>query len=162
MMPCAIPTEEGRASGLARFGLKFSMKLESRQLSAMARTGIFTADLSFPMRVPAMVRLQEAVRDFANRRSQLNPLCVTAYLTLPVPGESLPDEEMSRFGRLAALPLRGRFQPPQLGFYGRFFAACFFRKAARAALHLGKGFAAGRKQHPAAGYYDHRRQWAPI
>src|SRR5699024_10244808 len=49
-------------------------------------------------------------------------------------------------GRLAALPLRGRFQPPQLGFYGRFFAACFFRKASRAALHLGKGFAAGRKQ----------------
>src|SRR5699024_8015103 len=39
--------------------------------------------------------------------------------------------------RLAALPLWGRLQPPQLGFYGRFFAACFFRKASCAALHLG-------------------------
>lgn len=103
LAPCPIPPEEGRASGLARFGLKFSMKLESRQLSAMARTGIFTADLSFPMRVPVMVHLQEAMRDFLNRRSPLNPLCVTAYLSLPMPGESLPDEEMSRFRRLAAL-----------------------------------------------------------
>ena len=101
--PCAIPVEEGRASGLSRFGLKFSMKLESRQLSAMARTGVFTADLTFPTHVPVMVRLQEALREMANRRSGLNPLCVTAYLTLPTPGESLPEEEMSCFSRLAAL-----------------------------------------------------------
>ena len=103
LAPCALPAEEGRASGLSRFGLKFSMRLESRQLSAMARTGIFTADLTFPTHVPLMVRLQEAVRELSNRRSGLNPLCVTAYLTLPTPGESLPEEEMSSFTRLAAL-----------------------------------------------------------
>src|SRR5699024_860847 len=54
-------------------------------------------------------------------------------------------------GCLAALPGLGRFQPVQLGLYGRFLAVCFFRKAARAALHLGKGFSAGRKQAPQPG-----------
>ncbi|MBR4081098.1 MAG: hypothetical protein IKK21_04880 [Clostridia bacterium] len=100
--PADIPLDEGRSTGLARFDAKFSVRLGEKRLSAMARTGIFTADLRFPIHVPAMVRLQEALRDWRHSLRDLAPLCVTARLDLP--GEPLlADEAMARFARLCAI-----------------------------------------------------------
>ena len=101
--PCPVPTEEGRASGLARFQLKFPMKLEEHKLSGMARTGIFSPDLSFPTHVPLAVRLQESWHTAAERKSHLSPLFITAYVSLPEPGERLPEEDFCRFGRLSQM-----------------------------------------------------------
>ena len=103
VFPVALPEGDTAQTGLNSFGTRFGMRLEQRQLSAMARSGVFTADLSFPMHVPMDVRLHEMMREFMNRRSRVTPLCVSAYLTLDVPGESLPEESLSRFVRLAAL-----------------------------------------------------------
>ena len=101
--PCPIPEGTGSAEALARFGMKFSMKLPERKLSAMARTGIFSSDLTFPLHVPVMVRLQEAWHEAINRRSKLTPMCVTAAVTLPQPGQLLPDEAVNRFRMLAGI-----------------------------------------------------------
>ena len=100
--PAPIPADEGRATGLARFDAKFSVRLREKRLSAMARTGIFTSDLRFPLHVPVMVRLQELFRDVKHSMRDLAPLCVTARLDLP--GEPLlADEAMARFARLCAI-----------------------------------------------------------
>ncbi len=101
--PCTIPTEEGRTTGLARFQAKFPMKLEERKLTGMARTGIFSPDLCFATHVPIMVRLQEKWHGGFGRKSTVSPLFITAYRTLPEPGECLPEEDFCRFGRLAGL-----------------------------------------------------------
>ena len=103
VLPVTLPDDDGVKSGMNAFGTRFAMRLDQRQLSAMARSGLFTADLTFPMHVPVRVRFHEAVREFMNRRSRVTPLCVTAYLSLEVPGESLPDESLSRFVRLAGM-----------------------------------------------------------
>ena len=97
-----VKTEEDGVQ-LSRFEKRFSLRMATQQLSAMARQGVFTADLQFPLHVPLMVRLQEAMRELRSRRSKLNPLCVTAFLTHPQPEDSLKEEFMSWFGRLAKL-----------------------------------------------------------
>ena len=97
------PEAEQACGGVSRFEKRFGLRFAARQLSAMARQGVFTADLNFPMRVPVRVRLREALRDMSLRRSKLTPLCVTAFLTLPQPTENLREEQMSWFSRLARL-----------------------------------------------------------
>ncbi len=96
----ALETEEG---GLSRFEKRFGLRFASRQLSAMARQGVFTADLTFPMRVPLPVRVQEALRELTHSSRKVTPLCVTAFLNLPQPQESLREEYVSWFRRLARL-----------------------------------------------------------
>jgi len=106
--PCEIPEEEGRATGLARFEARFNVRLAGRQLSAMARQGVFTADLTYPMHVPYAVRAQEALRDLFSRRSKLAPLCVTAWVPQQEQPADMPEEYMCWFrhlSRLKALPL---------------------------------------------------------
>ena len=103
VLPVILPDNEAAQAALRRFGTRFAMRLEQRQLSAMARSGLFHADLSFPMHVPFATKLREAARELLLRKSPVSPLCVTAYLTLDVPGESLPEESLSRFARLASL-----------------------------------------------------------
>lgn len=103
VLPVGVPEEEAEQAVVSSFGTRFALRFDQRQLSAMARSGIFNADLSFPMHVPMRTRLMEAVREITFRRSTATPLCVTAYLTLEVPGESLPEESLSRFMRLASL-----------------------------------------------------------
>ena len=98
--PCEIPAEEGRATGLARFDAKYNVRLQEKRLSPMARCGIFTSDLRFPIHVPVMVKVQERLREMKCRTPA--PLCVTARLNLP--GEPLlPEESLARFSRLAAM-----------------------------------------------------------
>ncbi|MGN1019332.1 MAG: hypothetical protein ACI4O7_03070, partial [Aristaeellaceae bacterium] len=102
--PEAVDVDAEQAGGgLSRFGKRFGLRIEARQLSAMARQGIFTASLEFPIRVPVRVRLKEALRDASLRRSKLTPLCVTAFLPQPQPAENLREEQMSWFCRLARL-----------------------------------------------------------
>lgn len=103
VLPVVLPDSEQAQAAIRSFGTRFAMRLEQHQLSAMARSGLFHADLTFPMHVPFAERMKEATRELLLRRSQVSPLCVTAYLTLDVPGESLPEESLSRFSRLAAL-----------------------------------------------------------
>ena len=100
---CAVaPGEEG-CGGLSRFEKRFSLKVSTRQLSAMARQGVFTADLTFPTHVPYVVRAQEALREVAGKRSKVSPLCVTAFLTLPVTRENMQEQYMCWFGYLTKL-----------------------------------------------------------
>lgn len=81
-----------------RFGLRFA----KRQLSPMARLGVFTEGLTYPQRVPLPVRAQELLRGLGGR-SAAAPLCVTAYLTLPFPTDCLPEEYLRWFRNLSAL-----------------------------------------------------------
>lgn len=101
--PCAVDATNGRVSGLSRLEKRFGLKIDARQLSAMSRLGVFTSELVFPTRVPLPVRAQEAVREMVSRTVKVNPLCVTAFLTLPVPSENLPEEYMTWFGYLCAM-----------------------------------------------------------
>ena len=95
--------EENQQGSLTRFEKRFSLRFREQKLSAMARQGVFTADLSFPVQPSAAVRLQEAAREVRSRRSRVNPLCVTAFLSHPQPEDSLKEEYMSWFARLARL-----------------------------------------------------------
>ncbi|MGN0779846.1 MAG: hypothetical protein ACI4MJ_11895 [Aristaeellaceae bacterium] len=97
------PVAEEITGGRSRFEKQFGMRLETQQLSAMARQGVFTTDMHFPVRIPVRVRVREAVRDARLRRSKLTPLCVTAFLSLPHPTESLREEQMGWFSRLSRL-----------------------------------------------------------
>lgn len=81
-----------------RFGIRF-MK---RQLSPMARQGIFNEELTYPMRVPLAVKTQEIFRGLSSRADR-TPLCVTASLTLPGPTPNLTEEYLSWFKRLVAI-----------------------------------------------------------
>lgn len=99
--PVALPSGEGRATGLGRFDVRFSTNLPEKRLSAMARSGIYTPDLLFPLRAPLMVRLQEALRRMKCKTDD-PPLCVTAQLDLP--GEPLlPQEALANFSRLCTM-----------------------------------------------------------
>lgn len=94
---------EQASGGLSRFEKRFGLRFATQQLSAMARQGVFTADLNFPQHVPLTVKAQEALRELEQRSSKLNPLCVTAFLETPHPDDSLREEYFSWFSRLARL-----------------------------------------------------------
>ena len=95
--------EEGAVPGLIRFEKRFSLRFATRQLSAMARQGVFTADLTFPVHVPYAVRAQEALREVMGARRKSSPLCVTAFLSLPLPGANLREQYLCWFGYLSGL-----------------------------------------------------------
>lgn len=101
----AEPLQEGeeRGPGLSRFESRYGIRFATRQLSPMARQGVFTNDLTFPTKVPLAVRVQEAMREVTNRMSKATPLCVTAYLTLPTQGPSMAEQYLCWFGYLSRL-----------------------------------------------------------
>lgn len=100
--PCPVPAD-GDATAVTRFEQRFSLRLGDRQLSAMARQGVFTADLTFPIRVPLMVRLQETLREGLRHKKRVSPLCVTAYLSMPMEGPNLHEQYQCWFGYLCRL-----------------------------------------------------------
>lgn len=101
--PCLLRAGERGCDGLARLEKHFSLRAATRQLSAMARQGVFTADLTFPIHVPGVVRAQEALRQAAGKRSKATPLCVTAFLSLPEQGENMLEQYLCWFGYLTRL-----------------------------------------------------------
>lgn len=83
LAPCPVP-DGADATAVSRFEQRFGLRFADKKLSAMTRQGVFTADLTFPARVPLMVRFQEALREATRRKRAVSPLCVTAYLSIPV------------------------------------------------------------------------------
>ena len=101
--PCDLQGYEATHRESVRpFEQRFGIRFGKRQLTAMARQGIFNEDLTFPTRVPLAVQAQELFRSLTGYIA-CSPLCVTAWLTLPCPAANLPEEYMSWFERLAAL-----------------------------------------------------------
>ncbi|MBE5804396.1 MAG: hypothetical protein E7316_07785 [Clostridiales bacterium] len=101
--PCEIIPEEMDATALSRFEKRFGLRFATRQLTAMARQGVFTADLTFPTRVPYAVRAQETLRELLHRGGGVSPLCVTAYLSMPVEGPNMNEQYLCWFGYLSRL-----------------------------------------------------------
>lgn len=101
--PCEVfPYAEGRRDAVRPFEQRFGIRFMKRQLSPMARQGIFREDLTFPMRVPLAVKAQEIFRDISSRADR-TPLCVTVCLKLPGPTPNLNEEYLSWFKHLVAL-----------------------------------------------------------
>lgn len=82
---------------------RFGIRLSEQKLTAMARRGVYTVDLSFPMEVPLQEQLREGLRQLALSRGQPKPLFVTAFVDLPHPGENMPDEYALWFRYLSTL-----------------------------------------------------------
>lgn len=101
--PCQAPAAGEMDPSLSRFEKRFGLRFATRQLTPMVRQGIFTADLTFPVRVPYAVRIQEAVRELLRRKGSVSPLCVTAYLSMPVEGPNLHEQYQCWFGYLSEL-----------------------------------------------------------
>ncbi len=102
--PCDVQGyDAGRAGKLRQFEQKAGVRFEKRQLSAMARLGLFGGELHFPVHVPLGVKAQELIRRAAHRRSRVNPLCVTVHVTLPEPPPNLPEEYLGWFEYLTRL-----------------------------------------------------------
>ena len=101
--PCDVLEYARRQRELVRpFEQRFGIRFAKRQLSPMARQGIFNEDLAYPMRVPLAVKTQEIFRGLTSRAT-CAPLCVTACLTLPTTAPNLPEEYVSWFKRLIAI-----------------------------------------------------------
>ena len=94
--------EEGRKETVRPFEQRFGIRFAKRQLSPMTRQGVFTEDMTYPMRVPLAVKTQEIFRSLTSR-ADCTPLCVTASLTLPHAPPNLPEEYLSWFKHLTAL-----------------------------------------------------------
>ena len=92
----------GRRETVRPFEQRFGIRFSKRQISPMARQGVFNEELTYPMRVPLAVKTQELFRDITSRADR-TPLCVTACLTLPGPTPNLPEEYLSWFKRLIAI-----------------------------------------------------------
>ena len=105
--------------GVSRFEARTGTHLAERQLSPRVRCGILTPDMTFETRVPTATRLQEALRNLDNRATSLDPLCVTAWLS--VPQVTLDEPRMICFRRLSAmknLPLLCYTDPANSGRIG--------------------------------------------
>lgn len=102
LAPCTVQPD-GETGSLNRFEQHFSLRFAERKLSAMARQGVWTMDLTFPLHVPLAVRAQEVLRETFRRRSRVSPLCVTAFQKLAEAGENLPEQHMCWFGYLSRL-----------------------------------------------------------
>ena len=87
--------------GADRFAAHFGIDLKNGAISPLAMDGIFYADANFPSHVPLAVRIQEWLRRQGNRRSRIDPLCVTAWLTMPENPDI--DRTMVRLRRLGAI-----------------------------------------------------------
>ena len=101
--PCEIPLPEEADPSLSRFEKRFGMRFATRQLTPMARQGIFTVDLTFPTHVPYTVRAQEALRELLRRKDGVSPLCVTAYLSMPEEGPNMHEQYQCWFEYLSGL-----------------------------------------------------------
>ena len=101
--PCDVHLyQTGRRDSVRPFEQRFGVRFAKRQLSPMARLGVFNEALTFPRRVPLAVRTQELFRGLTGR-ADCTPLCVTACLTLPLPPPNLPEEYLSWFKYLTAI-----------------------------------------------------------
>lgn len=103
--PCPV---EGEERALQRFEKRFGLRLDTRQLSPMARLGVTGAELTFPVHVPLPVKWQEAAHRALCRANQARPMCTTAYINLPVTPPNLPEEYVCWFrylSRVRAVPL---------------------------------------------------------
>ena len=101
------------SEALRRFEIRNRFQVRDRELPARLRAGVMTWDLGFETKVPAMVRMQEALRTLDSRTSPCTPLCVTFWLS--VPGERLDEQRMACFRRLSSLqnlPLQCYTDPP--------------------------------------------------
>lgn len=103
MEPCEVSAGGEQDTSLSRFERRFGLRFATRQLTPMVRQGVFTADLTFPTRVPYAVRGQEALRELLRRKGSVSPLCVTAYLSMPVEGPNMHEQYQCWFGYLSAL-----------------------------------------------------------
>ena len=68
--PCPV---EGEERVLQRFEKRFGLRLDTRQLSPMARLGLISPELTFPTCVPLPVKWQEAVHRLLCRRLPRGP-----------------------------------------------------------------------------------------
>ena len=102
--PAACPTVRscGDPDLLRRFATHFGIDFAARTLSPQAREGVWRADLNVPAKVPLRVRVQERLRSIDAIASRINPLAVTAWLTLPI-GEDEAGLDLARFRRLCGL-----------------------------------------------------------
>ena len=103
--PCPV---EGEERVLQRFEKRFGLRLDTRQLSPMARLGLTSPELTFPTCVPLPVKWQEAVHRLLCRNNQSRPMCATAYINLPVAPPNLPEEYLCWFhylSRIRAIPM---------------------------------------------------------
>ena len=101
--PCDVRGyETERRESMRPFEQRFGVRFAKRQLSPMARLGLFNEGLTYPRRVPLAVRTQELFRSVTSR-ADCTPLCVTASLTLPLPPPNLPEEYLSWFRHLTAI-----------------------------------------------------------
>lgn len=96
-------TSSGDPQVIRRFRDTFSVDLAGKTLSGASRLGIFTADMKFPMHVPAPVRWQQAIRAFTARNSRLSPMCVTLKVAGYNRRHMQQDESYVRFSRLTAI-----------------------------------------------------------
>ena len=104
LMPCEPLAVSGEdATALSRFEKRFGMRFATRQLTPMIRQGVFTADLTFPTRVPVAVRAQETLRELLRRKNDVSPLCVTAYLSMPMEGPNMHEQYMCWFRYMSRL-----------------------------------------------------------
>ena len=87
---------------LRRFATHFGISFPARTLSAQAREGIWRASLDVPAKVPLRTRVHERLRGLDAITSRLNPLAVTAWLTLPG-SDAEAELQLARFRRLCGL-----------------------------------------------------------
>ena len=95
-----FPCTEDFAADM-ELGLQYGVHADTREAEARARTGLFSTDLSYPMRPPAAIRAQEAAR--AQARVRAVPLMVTAMLPHLMGHEATPGETMHDFAMLCAI-----------------------------------------------------------
>lgn len=82
---------------------RFGIRLGEKKLTAMARRGVYTVDMSFPMEVPLGEQVREGIRQVTLIRGQPTPLFVTAFVDLPTASANMPEEYALWFRYLSAL-----------------------------------------------------------
>ena len=98
----ALDIPEGLEADAARFDQRYGIRRSEQLLTAQARTGIWSAEMSYPLRIPASLRLRLRMRR-ASIRSKAQPLCVTVFAPAPEESEELLREGLRHFRYAAAL-----------------------------------------------------------
>lgn len=78
--PMSLPADSPETEAFCK---RYGIDRENRKVKAAAMEGVWTSDMTFPMKVPVAVRIQEALRNLDNRSSRVDPLVVTCWLKLP-------------------------------------------------------------------------------
>ena len=97
---CGLPDS---LAGCEDFQRDFAVDLINHTVSARARTGLFSVDLSYPMKTPVAVRFQEMLRARAAGRGTAVPMMVTAMIDGLESRDQLPEETMHSFAMLCAV-----------------------------------------------------------